>query len=74
MQKSPFMKKVYKPTGGLSQILPSDWLSYSPSIGDRPLVAKKINFQIQRQIQNYGRKLTFSRGFSSFLQNNILSD
>ena len=30
----------YKPTSGLSQILPSDWLSYSLSIGDRPPVAK----------------------------------
>ena len=39
-------------------------------IGDRPLVAKGIIFQIQ----NNGRKLTFYRCFSSFLWNNILSD
>ena len=45
------------------QILPSDWLSYSLSIGDRPLVAKAIDVHIQ----NNGRKLTFNRGFSSFL-------
>ena len=32
-----------------------DWLSYSLSIRDRPLVVKGINFQIQ----NNGRKLTF---------------
>ena len=30
----------YKPTTGLLQILTFDWLSYSLSIGDRPLVAK----------------------------------
>ena len=36
-----------KPTRGVLQILPSDWLSYSLSIGDRPLVAKGIDFQIQ---------------------------
>ena len=35
----------YKPTSGLSQILPSDWLSYSLSIGDRPLVAKGITLK-----------------------------
>ena len=47
----------YKPTGGLLQILPSDWLSYSLYIGDRPLVAKGIDFQIK----NNGRKLAFFR-------------
>ena len=52
------------------QILPSDWLSYSLSIGYRPLVARAIDLHIQ----NNGRKLTFNRGFSSFLQHNILSD
>ena len=31
-------------TSGLLQILPSDWLSYSLSIGDRPLVAKELIF------------------------------
>ena len=40
------------------------------SIGDRPLIAKGIDFQIQ----NNGRKLTFSPGFSLFIENNILSD
>ena len=54
----------------LLQILPFDWLSYSLCIGDRPLVAKLIDFQIQ----NNGRKLTFCRGFSLFLENNILSN
>ena len=33
---------------GLLQILPSDWLSYSLSIGDGPLVAKGIDYQIER--------------------------
>ena len=27
--------------------MPSDWLSYSLAIGDRPLGAKEIDFQIQ---------------------------
>ena len=57
---------MYKPTSGLShllqnlekalgllQILPSDWLSYSLSIGDRLLVVKGINFQIQNSIIFY---------------------
>ena len=37
-----------KPSSGLLQILilPFDWLSYSLSIGNRPLVAKRIDFQI----------------------------
>ena len=38
---------IYKPNSGLLQILPFDWLSYSLSIGDRPLVAKGMDFQIQ---------------------------
>ena len=53
----------YKPTSGLSQILSSDWLSYSLSILNKPLVAKGINFQIQ----NNGRKRTFYRCFSLIL-------
>ena len=31
----------------LLQIQPSDWLSYLLSIGDKPLIAKGIDFQIQ---------------------------
>ena len=41
---------VYKPTSGLSQILPSDWPSYSLSIGDRQLVAKGIDFQMAENV------------------------
>ena len=36
----------------LLQILPSDWLSYSPCIGDRQQVAKWIDFQIQAMAEN----------------------
>ena len=39
-------------TSGLLQILPSDWLSYSLSIGDRPLVAKGVDFHIQNNLKN----------------------
>ena len=36
-------------TSELLQILPSDWLSYSRSIGNIPSsIAKGINFQIQK--------------------------
>ena len=48
----------YKPTSGLLQIPPFDSLSYSLSTGDKPLVAKVIDFQIQ----NNGSKLTFLPG------------
>ena len=36
------MTIIIKSTSGLLQILPSDWLSYSLSTGDTPLVAKGI--------------------------------
>ena len=49
----------------IRQILPSHWLSYSLAIGDSPLVAKRIHFQIP----NNDRKR-----FASILWNNILSD
>ena len=48
--------------GYISQNLPSDWLSYSLSIGDRPPVAKWIDFQLQNNV----RKRTFFRDFSKF--------
>ena len=36
-----------------------EWATRALSVVDRPLVAKGIDFQIE----NNGRKLTFSRGF-----------
>ena len=51
----------------LLQILPFDCLRYSLFIGDRQQVANGIDSQIQNNV----RKLTFCRGFNSFLQNNI---
>ena len=47
----------------LLQIPPFDWLRYSLFIGDRPLVAKGIDFQIQGQWQ----KTRVFRHFNSFL-------
>ena len=44
------IRHMYKPTSGLSQILPSDWPSYSLSIGDRQLVAKGIDFQMAENV------------------------
>ena len=35
----------------LLQILPSDWLSYSLAIGDRPLVMKGIHSQIENNVR-----------------------
>ena len=47
-----YIVNQYKPTSysGLSQILLSDWLSYSQSIGDGPLVVKGINFKIRHYL------------------------
>ena len=60
----PFSTLPMQHTMFILQILPFYWLSYSQStcmsIGDQPLVAKGINFQMQ----NNGRKLMFCRGFS----------
>ena len=58
-----FVSSINQLVDYISQILLSDWLSWSRSIGDRPLVAKGIDFQIE----NNGGKLMFCRGFISFL-------
>ena len=57
----PFATSGLSPEGRITsrllQILPSDWLSYSLSIGDRSLAAKGVDFHIQ----NNGEKLAFCK-------------
>ena len=51
-------------------ILPSDWLIYSLSIGDRPLVANESIFKFKTMAENP----SFCKGFnSSFLQLDLIN-